>query len=81
MMFVFNTSDSFLGDTNNDLHFDEFILNCQIICHNFSVNNTRDMSNIKNLYMNNNSDKFLLSAFLNNNKMIYKLFHLQNIFF
>ena len=72
--FCFNTSDSLLGDANDDQHFDEFIQNCQAISHEFSCDETRDMSmNVENLYMDNDSDEFFI--------FLYKLFHPQNIFF
>lgn len=56
----FNTSNSFLEDINNDLHFDEFIFNNLIISHKFFFNKIRNMSEIRNLYINNNSDKFFI---------------------
>lgn len=56
----FNTSDSFLGDTNNDLHFDEFILNCQAISHVSSLDETKNMDDVENLYMDNDSNEFFI---------------------
>lgn len=60
MNICFNTSNSFLEDINNDLHFDEFIFNNLIISHKFFFNKFRNMSEIRNLYINNNSDKFFI---------------------
>lgn len=58
--FCFNTSNSLLGNGNNDLHFDEFILNCQAISHKSFLDETRDVKNVENLYMDNDSDEFLI---------------------
>lgn len=56
----FNISDSLLGDSNNDLHFDKFILNYQVINYKSFLDETRDMNDIKNLYIDNNFDEFLI---------------------
>lgn len=55
-----NISDLFFKYTNNDLHFDEFILNCQAINYKFFFDETKDMKNIKNLYINNDSNFFFI---------------------
>lgn len=57
--FRFITSNFFLKDTNNNLHFDEFILKYQIISHKLTFYKTKDMSYIENLDINDDSNKFL----------------------
>lgn len=56
----FNISDFVFKDVSNNLHFDEFILNYQAISHRFSFDKNRDMSNVKKLYKDNNSDEFFI---------------------
>lgn len=40
-----------------------YILNYQAISHKSFFDEIRNMSNIKNLYIDNNSDKFLIEHF------------------
>lgn len=60
----FNTSDSFLKKANNNLHFDKFIITCQAISHKSFLNKTINMSNLKNLYLNNNCNEFSIEYIL-----------------
>lgn len=60
--FGFNISDSFFGDVNHDLHFDEFILNSQAISYESFLNETRDITDIENLYIDNISDEFFIEC-------------------
>lgn len=58
----FNISDSVLGDISDNLHFDKFIVNCQVINHEFSLDKNKAISDIKNLYIDNDSNEFLIAC-------------------
>lgn len=60
--FCFNISDSIIGVTNNNLNFDEFIINWKAISYEFSLDANRNTSDIEDLFMNNDADEFILEC-------------------
>lgn len=56
----YDMSDCLDRGTNNDLHLDKFMINCQAISHKSSLNAHRDINNIKNLNIENDSNKFVI---------------------
>lgn len=59
--YCFNISDFLLKDVNNNLYFDGFIWNYQPTSHESSLNKTtRDISDLENVYIDNDSNKFLI---------------------
>ena len=58
--FYFNILDFVAGVANNNLNFDEFIINCKTISQESSLDVNRNTSNVEDLFMDNDANEFVI---------------------
>lgn len=56
----FKAFDSVAEDVNDDLNFDEFIINCKAVAHESSSYKSKDQSDAEESAMNYDADEYII---------------------